>query len=159
MATRLSAPRIRRKRKRPVDEAVSYDLDVVNWSVAGSSGSGPKGVSDYFQIDISVRFETPVNGIEADMVVYSDPETRGGSINYDRERHLYGCLWMDVANMQMLATLLALGKPIVLCLTGKRFRYRRTSVDHVNWYTKGHPDLRPLSESDPEGANEKVNGD
>ena len=143
--------RARRKRTRPVDESASYDVDVVNWSVTGSSGSGPKGVSDHFQIDVSVRFETPVNGVAGgDLLIYASPESRGGTIHYDRERRLHGCLWMDAANTQMLATLLALGKAVVLGLEGTPFRYRRMFVDRVFWYTKGDPDPWPLSESIPE---------
>jgi hypothetical protein len=39
--------------------------------------------------------------------------------------------------------LLALGKPIGLCLTGKPFHYRQIFVDRVDWYTKGDPDPCP----------------
>ena len=134
-----------------MDESASYDVDVVTWAFAGSSGSDPKGASDHLQIDVSVQFETPVKGVAGgDLVIYASPGSRGGSMRYDRQGRLHGCLWMDVAHTQILATMLALGKAIVLCLTGEPFRYRQMFVDRVDWYTKGDPDPWPLSECDPD---------
>lgn len=142
-----------RKRRRPADQSAWYNLDVVSWALAGESGPGAKGTSDHLQLDISVQFETLVHDVTGgDLLIYSDPESRGGIVHYDRERRLHGCLWMDVANAQVLATLLAADKRIVLCLTGEPFHRRQMFVDRVYWYTKGHPDLSPLSERDAELA-------
>lgn len=143
-----------RKRTRPADQSAWYNLDVVSWALAGESGPGVKGASDHVQIDISVQFETPVRGVAGgDLVIYSDPESRGGIVHYDRERRLHGCLWMDVANAQVLATLLAADKQIVICLTGRPFHRSRMLIDRLYWYTKDHPDLRRISECDPGVAN------
>jgi hypothetical protein len=143
-----------RKRTRPVDESAWHNLDVVSWALAGESGPGAEGPSGHLQIDISVQFETPAHGVTGgDLLIYSDPESHGGIVHYDRERRRHGCLWMDVANAQVLATLLAVDKQIVLCLTGRPFKRRKMFVDRVHWFTKGHPALRPIAEGDPEVAS------
>jgi hypothetical protein len=117
---------------------------VVSWALAGESGSGLNGVSDHLQIDISVQFEKSLDGVSGgDLLIYSASESRGGIVHYDKERRFHGCLWLDVVNTQVLATLLASGKAIVLCLTGRPFHRRQMFVDRVYWYTKGHPGLEP----------------
>lgn len=132
----------------PKEESAWHELEVVSWALAGESGSGAGGVSDHLQLDVSVRFSVPVNEVSGgDLLIYSDAGTRGGIVHYDRERRLQGCLWLDVANAQVLATLLVADKPIIISLSGRPFRWRKMFVDRVYWYTKGHPDLQPPPES------------
>lgn len=136
------------KTTRPKDESAWHELEVVSWALAGESGSGADGVSDHLQLHVSVRFSVPVDQvIGGDLLIYSDAETRGGNVHYDREHRLHGCLWIDVANAQVLAALLLADKPIIISLSGRPFRRRQMFVDRVYWYTTGHPDLQPPPES------------
>jgi hypothetical protein len=127
---------------------ICYELDVVGWAVAST---------DAVQINVSVRFQTPVKGVqEGDLLIYSDEahdksETVTGTISYNDDHCLRGCLWIGSHSGQLLVTLLAAGHPIELHLYGKPFRYRSAFVNDVFWYTKGHPDLKPRVSPSPHG--------
>jgi hypothetical protein len=71
----------------PRIEEIWYQLDVVRWAVAST---------DAIQINLSVRFQTPVKGVqEGDLLIYSDDthdnNSLSGSVSYN-ENHRLGAV-------------------------------------------------------------------
>jgi hypothetical protein len=92
----------------------------------------------------SLQAEVPVKGVEGgDLLIRLETDgLRGGVLNYDKESgRLNGWVWIRSESAHALMGLLAAGQSIVFGLIGKRFRFRKASIESVYWFTKGHPDL------------------
>jgi len=124
-------------------ENLCYELLITRWAVGYSShhkdGQEP---DEYFNLDLDVSLKETVKDVRAgNLVLYGSKGIAGGSLNYDSEKRLHGCLWIGLHGAASLATLLINDYRPTLVLWGSKFRYREARIRDVSWFTEGHPEL------------------
>ena len=121
----------------------SYKLRLTQWAIGYSADKkGGHNLDEYFNLDLEVSLKEPIKDVRAGhMVLYGSSDHAGGTIHYDSEKKLHGCLWIGIHGAAALVNLLINGHVPTIVLWGSKFRYREARIQDVSWFTEGHPEL------------------
>jgi hypothetical protein len=143
-AVRLEAARRRAMAKRSKrDEYTCHSLEISRHAVGYAVHAGKDGGPDeYFNFDLQVELEDSPKGVlTGSIILYGKSDGCGGTIHYDSDKELHGCLWIGLNGAVALTALLAAGKVPKLMLWGSPFFRRSAQIRDISWYTPGHYEL------------------
>lgn len=131
-----------KKYNRPNDH-VLYSMKITNHAIGYSVRTGEDGEQqEHFNFDLYVELDEPIKGVSnGGLILYGTQTGGGGSINYDSDKYLHGCLWIGTAGAVALANLLNSGKIPRMHLWGNSLYRRSAIIRDVSWFTEGHSEL------------------
>lgn len=99
-------------------------------------------VSEHFNFDLKVKLEdSPKGALAGSIILYGKSDGCGGTIHYDSDKELHGCLWIGLNGAVALAALLAAGTVPKLMFWSSPFFRRSAQIRDISWYTPGHYEL------------------
>ncbi len=130
-------------KKKVHDDYVCYSMKILDFAIGYGVRMGEEGdQQENFHFDFEVELEEPIKGVSSGSVlVYGTKDGGGGSLHYDSDKKLHGCLWIGLAGATGLSGLLASGKIPHLVFWGTSFYKRDSRIKDVSWYTAGHSEL------------------
>lgn len=122
---------------------ISIVARITKWECGYTAHAVEEAETDEcFNFDFEIELEDPVRGVkQGSLIVYGSPSSCGGTIHYDSDLTLHGCVWLGLNGAVALSSLLAAGVVPRLVLWGGPFHRREARIRDVSWYTPGHPEV------------------
>lgn len=119
-----------------------YWLEISGWAVGYSVSNRAELAQEHLGLEVDLLPIEPIKGVARGSLSITGTDGRaGGIIHYNSEKFLQGFVAIGTLGTSALIALLVAGRRVVLVLTGEPFRYRKSYVAAVSWYTEGHSEL------------------
>lgn len=130
-------------KRKIANDYVCYSMKILDFAIGYDVRQGEdEEQQEHFHFDLEVELDEPKKGVSrGSLTVYGTIDGGGGSLNYDSDKQLHGCLWVGLAGATALSSLLTAGNIPHLHLWGTSFFRRDARIRDVSWYTPGHPEL------------------